>query len=130
MNTRKQLKQFVRSFRDLWNHGHLYRWLLFISFALFVATLILPLWRLVPLAKETAFIPLHYNIYFGVDRFGPWYEVFLLPTLALLFLILNVTQQTFFLKTEKILTQFFAFSTFIIELTLLVAMVLIILLNI
>lgn len=41
-------------------------------------------WRLSP-----DFIPLHYTVYFGFDRFGPKYDIFLFPTLGTVVLALN-----------------------------------------
>ena len=34
-------------------------------------------------------IPLHYNIYFGIDSFGTWYQIFLMPLLGLVIIVLN-----------------------------------------
>ncbi|MEK7164542.1 MAG: hypothetical protein AAB779_01205, partial [Patescibacteria group bacterium] len=41
-------------------------------------------WRLSP-----DFIPLHYTVYFGFDRFGPKSDIFLFPTLGSVLLGLN-----------------------------------------
>lgn len=128
--TRKKVKQFFKSFRELLQHGRFVRWTLIVSFVLSVATFVLPTWRIVPLAKEQPFIPLHYNIYFGVDRFGPWYHAFIIPALGFFFLIISLIMQTHFYKKEKMLATFFAISTIFLELTFLVAMGLLILLNI
>lgn len=128
--TRKNAKQFFKSLRDLLRHGRFARWTLIVSFLLLAITFILPVWRIMPLAKTQPFIPLHYNIYFGVDRFGPWYHAFILPALGLLFLIISLIMQIRFFKTEKMLATFFAISTLFLELTFLVAMGLLILLNI
>ncbi|MBU1148861.1 hypothetical protein KKI23_02100 [Patescibacteria group bacterium] len=34
-------------------------------------------------------IPLHYNIYFGIDLIGSWYNIYLMPLSGLIILILN-----------------------------------------
>jgi len=119
----------LRDFRILFFHGHLYRSSLFVSLFFTVITLALPIWRIVPLSSTQPFIPLHYNVYFGVDRFGPWYDVFVLPALALLFLLINIFLQTHFFQSEKVLARIFALSTVFIEIVLAVAMCLIVLLN-
>ncbi len=128
--TRKQAKQFFKSFRELLAHGRFTRWTLIVSVILLIGTFVLPIWRILPLAKEQPFIPLHYNIYFGVDRFGPWAHAFVIPALGLIFLLISLIMQTHFFKKEKMLATFFAISTIFLELTFLVAMVLLILLNI
>ena len=35
------------------------------------------------------FIPLHYTLYFGFDRFGPKFDLFLFPTLSSLIFTIN-----------------------------------------
>lgn len=35
------------------------------------------------------FLPLHYNTQLGIDRIGPWYELFYMPGAGLLFIIVN-----------------------------------------
>lgn len=34
-------------------------------------------------------IPLHYNIYFGIDLIGVWYNMFIIPLSGLVIIILN-----------------------------------------
>ncbi|MBI4714255.1 hypothetical protein HY771_03680 [Candidatus Uhrbacteria bacterium] len=128
--TYKNAKQFFKLFRELIKNNSFSRSTILLSFFLFIFTLALPIWRIVPFASTQPFIPLHYNVYFGVDRFGPWYAIFVLPILGFIFLILNVVLQVHFVLREKILTRFFAVSTVFIEMIFLVAMILIILLNI
>ena len=41
-------------------------------------------WRISP-----DFIPLHYTVFFGFDRFGPKYDIFLFPTLATVLVAVN-----------------------------------------
>ena len=36
------------------------------------------------------FVPLHYTIYFGLDRFGPKHDLFLFPVLGAIILIMNI----------------------------------------
>jgi hypothetical protein len=128
--TLKNAKQFLKLFRELIKQNLFSRWAILLSIFLFFLTLALPIWRIVPIASTQPFIPLHYNVYFGVDRFGHWYSIFVLPILGFLFLILNSALQVHFASREKILTRFFAVSTVFLELIFLLAIVLIILLNI
>ncbi len=59
-------------------------------------------------------IPLHYNIYFGIDLLDYWYKIFRLPALSLGFLILNYSLAFLAYQQEKILSYFLAgFTTFI-----------------
>ena len=105
----------------------LYRWTAALSVFLLVLTVVLPVWRVIPLAAEQPFIPLHYNVYLGVDRFGPVRDLFFLPALGLLILLFNLGMQTHFSKHEKLLARFFAISTPLFEFFFLIAMGLIVL---
>jgi len=61
-----------------------------LTFALIVGMVVFPLIRLMPVISESTFIPLHYNIYLGIDRFGPWGNYLILPILALVFALVNL----------------------------------------
>lgn len=125
----KVLRQFRRSFVGMMKDHKLYRNAAILSAILVFLTFLLPLWKILPLAGEQGFIPLHYNIYFGIDRFGPWYFAFVPPMLGLTLLLINLIFQATFYRREKILSHFFAVATVFAEALLFVAMVLIILLN-
>lgn len=108
----------------------LYLWMLGASIFLLALTLALPIWRIVPIAGEKPYLPLHYNIYFGVDRFGPWWQVFVPPALGVVFLLVALAMQVRFFRREPMLGRFFSVSTVLIEAVLLVAMTLLVLLNV
>lgn len=114
---------------DLFKNSRFYRWVTISSAVLVVLSFVLPLWLIVPNLGDERYIPLHYNIYFGVDRFGPWYYIFVPPTLGALLLILNVIFEGVYVKREHVLSMFFAVSTIVVETILFGAMVLMVLLN-
>ncbi|MBU0707374.1 hypothetical protein KKG41_03305 [Patescibacteria group bacterium] len=39
--------------------------------------------------NQTEFVPLHYNIYFGIDLYGPWYQILLMPLSGFVFILIN-----------------------------------------
>lgn len=80
--------------------------------------------------SESGQIALHYNIYFGIDSIGPWYKVFILPTLGLFIIIFNNLLGYAFYLQEKILSYFLIFSQTILQIILFIAGIFIILLNI
>lgn len=129
MTKGKYFKRLFKLFYEFMKKEPLYPWAFFVSFLLFTVCLALPIWHIVPLAKSSPYIPLHYNVYFGVDRFGSWYNIFVLPALGLLFFLLNTMLQMHFFRSEKMLSRFLAISTVLIELIFVIAMMLIILLN-
>ncbi len=49
------------------------------------------LWLYLYLGVEHTFesIPLHYNIYFGIDLFGPWYRLLIMPLFGVCILLVN-----------------------------------------
>lgn len=100
-----------------------------LSVLLLAATFFLPAWRLMPLADQTPFIALHYNIYLGVDRFGAIEKLFYLPFTGLLFLVVNLLVMARAWKHQKTLALFFAAANPLFQFILLVAMVLIVLMN-
>ncbi|MBU1705553.1 hypothetical protein KKG19_02395, partial [Patescibacteria group bacterium] len=86
--------QYTRNFIDLLKHHKIYSWSTVISLVLVILTFALPAWRVLPLVQEQDFLPLHYNIYFGIDRFGPWYYIFVPAALGGTLLIINLIFQT------------------------------------
>jgi hypothetical protein len=86
--------------------------------------------KILPIANESDFFSLHYNIYFGIDLIGNWYRIFIVPIVGLVFLIINILLIISLYKREKFLSYFLAASNTLISLGLLVALTLIVLLNI
>lgn len=115
--------------KELLRTSALYRRTAIASGVLLLLTVALPVWRILPMAGDRPFIPLHYNVYVGVDAFGPWYDVFVLPMLGAALLVVNLVFQAAFYERERVLSAFFAVATLVTEAVLLVAMVLIVLLN-
>ncbi|MFA6322317.1 MAG: hypothetical protein WCX71_02455 [Candidatus Buchananbacteria bacterium] len=58
-------------------------------------------------------IPLHYNIYYGIDLYGNWYEILYLPAVGLLFLSINFILALYLYSREKILSYFLAAVSFL-----------------
>lgn len=86
--------------------------------------------KLLPMVKEGSFLSLHYNIFFGIDLIGPWYSVFVIPLLSLIFLIINCVLLVLLYGREKFLSYFLAVTNALLSIGLLTALVLIVLLNI
>ncbi len=114
---------------DLWNASLQYQWTFLASAALVVITAVLPAWRLLPGIIDIGFIPLHYNIYFGIDQFGPWYGVFLPAGLGAIILFINITAASMFFRTERLLALFLAWGTVAANAVLLTSIIFTITLN-
>lgn len=75
------------------------------------------------------FIPLHYTIYFGFDRFGPRYDLFLFPSLASVILFLNFAIVKFVVEDNGLWRTCLYGVTFLMQFSLLASFILIVLKN-
>lgn len=91
------------------------------------ASWFLLLWRIKPSSEP---IPLHYNVYFGLDLIGPWQQAFWVSALGTIFLILNYFLAWQVYPQEKALTGLLAGLTTLLELFLLVGALVLVLINI
>lgn len=76
------------------------------------------LWQVGPTED---FIPLHYNIYFGIDYLGRWYEAYFLPLLSFLITSVNLIVALLFYKRDKHLTYLVMGATVFLQTVLSVA---------
>lgn len=74
-------------------------------------------------------IPLHYNIYFGIDLFGSRYRLYEMPALGLVGLVINYFLGSFAFDKEKLLGYFLAIGSVAIQIVILVSSALIIYIN-
>lgn len=99
--------------------------------ALFIlAAIVLPLWRLFPTIYGLPVIPLHYNIHYGVDWTGAWWQIFMLPAMGLIFFFINSGIALFFVRRNALLTGVALITTVILSALLFAAMVFVVSLNI
>lgn len=76
-----QYKKFVLYYRE--RYVFLYSTVSLVAIAV---ALIIAVVKVVPLGGA---VPLHYDIYFGIDRIGPWYHFFYVPLGGLFLVLLN-----------------------------------------
>ena len=103
----------------------------FVSLALNIAMWVLLYLKLSPFSflTESGQIPLHYNIYFGIDSIGMWYKVFVIPLLGLFIILFNnVLAYTLYIK-ERLVSYTLVITQAVIHLVLLAAAIFIVLLN-
>jgi hypothetical protein len=87
-----------------------------------------PLVQNLPL--EAQFIPLHYNIFVGIDSYGAWQKIFYLPAIGLAIWAINFFLAFIFYNQKNLLSYFLAAISVLCQLFLLIATILIILINI
>lgn len=119
----------VESLKTTWQTSKLFRICFLVSFAPWLLFTAMPFFRLLPSGGVEEYIPLHYNIFFGVDKFGPWYSVFELSVFGLIVLFLNTWLAARYFERERALSAFFSVTNLLIQFLLLAAMYFTILLN-
>ncbi|MEK7159242.1 MAG: hypothetical protein AAB766_01945 [Patescibacteria group bacterium] len=82
------------------------------------------------LPEEQSFIPLHYNIYLGVDLFGKWQNIFYLPGIGLVIFLVNTISALLLYSKKEILSYFLSVSSALLQVFLLLATIFVILINI
>ena len=75
------------------------------------------------------FVPLSYNIYFGVSLVGDWIKLLYIPASGTVILIINTIVSQFLFKREKLLYIVVELTSLIIQIILLVASILLVLSN-
>ncbi len=75
-------------------------------------------------------VPLHYNIFVGIDAFGPWWMLFEIPAEALVIAVANGIIAATFLKKKSMLALALWIATLFIGILSLIALVRIVLINI
>jgi hypothetical protein len=75
-------------------------------------------------------IILHYNVYFGVDTIGDYRQVFILPVIGLVLFLVNLGLSLYFYnQKERIASYLLLMATLMIQLSLLIAVASVIIIN-
>ncbi len=98
------------------------------------ATLILHVavwvWLAWYIRPQSGQIFLHYNVLFGVDLTGDWYEVFLLPLVGLVIIVLNTFLALLLYNKDRFASLVLLTTTLIVHCILLIVASLLVFLNI
>lgn len=87
-------------------------------------------WRILPLMYGRSSVPLHYNIYVGIDAFGPWWMLFEVPVMSLVIALINTVIAATFLKRRPMLAVAVWSATLFVGVLALVALIRIVVINI
>jgi hypothetical protein len=101
---------------------------------LFIAATFLNLvsWALITIFIRAGEDPiwLHYNVYFGVDVIGDWWQAYVLPAMGLFFFIVNFTLAYHFFNTkERIAAHLLFLASILIQISIIIAEVPVIIIN-
>lgn len=103
------------------------RTLLSVAFLMNVATWLVLLFAVSP---KRGTVILHYNVYLGVDMVGPYGQVFLVPAIGLLFLVVNGFLAAFLYNSwERIAAYMLLLAGTMIEFGVLIASISVALVN-
>jgi hypothetical protein len=121
-------QNFIKNvFQSSFLKNELVDWLLLANFLANLAIWILLAFFIRPVDMD---IILHYNVYFGVDVMGNWKQVFLLPFVGLILLIINTILAVYFFQREKIVVSYILLlATLMVQMNLIVASISIIIVN-
>ncbi len=101
----------------------LFRVLVPVSILFLILSAAVPYFYLYPEAGEQIAIPLHYNIHFGVDLFGPPERMFMASTVGLIVFVVNMILAIALWRKQTILSYGLLCATAVIEVVLFVASV-------
>lgn len=87
-------------------------------------------WRILPLVYGRDSVPLHYNIYVGIDAFGPWWMLFEVLVLSLVMGMFNALVAATLLKRRPMLALATWSATLFVGILAVMALVRIVLINI
>lgn len=80
--------------------------------------------------RPSDYLILHYNVYFGYDVVGDWRQVFFIPSLGLVFLLINFFLACrFFRKRERIASYILLLASIMAEIGLIIASVGVVIVN-
>jgi hypothetical protein len=108
-------------------------WFIFAGFGLSLlinlATWALIYFRLFTIVKDATSVPLHYNVYFGIDWIGTPIDVFVLPLIGSAVFLVNFILAYIINVRERLMGYVVIISTIIIQLFILLASLFVVLIN-
>ncbi len=71
-----------------------------------------------PFRETKDILPLHYNIYFGIDFVGDWYKIFVVPAAGIFFVIINFLVADIVYLRDKVVSYFLVGAGLFIQIIL------------
>lgn len=81
------------------------------------------------LAGQEESMILHYNIYFGIDKIGNWTNIYYLPLIGVIVLIINLLGGYLLYQKDKLISYFFLSAALLCQILLNVATFFVIVVN-
>ncbi|MBT4277556.1 hypothetical protein HOD96_02295 [Candidatus Falkowbacteria bacterium] len=86
--------------------------------------------NLLRIKKTTELIPLHYNIYFGIDYIGEWHKLFTIAGVGLLVLLINFLLSLLFYFKDKFIAYTLLITALFVQIILILSSLAIVWINI
>ncbi len=77
--------------------------------------------RVTPIIYKKTAVPLHYNIHVGVDSVGPWWQIYTVPAIGLLVIVVNMLVAKYMWTRDPVLAYVSGAATMTLQIILLVA---------
>jgi hypothetical protein len=75
-------------------------------------------------------IILHYNVYFGVDVIGDWWQIYFMPLIGLLILLVNaILGYLFYQQKERIVAHLLMLGSFVAQVAISIAVASLLIIN-
>ncbi|MEK7183533.1 MAG: hypothetical protein AAB776_02770 [Patescibacteria group bacterium] len=100
-----------------------------LSLLIWMITVALPSARVLPIIYGKTAVPLHYNIHIGVDTVGPWWQIYMVPVIGLVIILVNTVLARFMWTRDPVLSRIAGVATVVLQLVLLTAMIFIVYLS-
>ncbi|MEA2088888.1 MAG: hypothetical protein U9O55_03560 [Patescibacteria group bacterium] len=86
--------------------------------------------NLLRIKKVGEMIPLHYNVYFGIDYIGDWHKIFIVPLIGIIILIINFLLALLIYYKDKFISYILVFTVLFVQIILFLASLSIVWINI
>lgn len=123
------IKDFLKNFTGLTLRDRFFQIVFSTALGINLVIWILFYFTFYPLRTLGDLVPLHYNIYFGIDLVGKWYEIFTIPFVGFFFILIDFILSCFFYLREKIIGYFLGVTVLFSQILLAIAAIMIILIN-
>jgi hypothetical protein len=123
----KLKSKFKQFFSQEFFRSGLFQWVLIGALILNAAS-----WGMVAFFIRPVDFPiiLHYNVYFGVDVIGAWWQVYFLPLISLIILGINAfLGYLFYKQKERIAAHLLMLTAFIVQVGMAIAVVCLLIIN-
>ena len=100
------IKSFFKSFTALIFKDRFFQIVLGASLLINLAIWAFLYFKFSPLGSSENILPLHYNIYFGIDFVGEWKKVFVIPLVGIFFITINFLIADIVYLRDKIIGYF------------------------